>query len=400
MEERVRISIAFIDWAHEHEGTGEFTRKSLTDRCSLCADGHGEKVYKAGHLVHLALTRIPAYPTATIDLEEKSMSDSKRHKDAASIVGKYADELEEEDKLVGRSADNIDPAAVVVKREDVEDYEDDDEAKKKKKSSDEEEAPAEESEESSEEESEEMDEEEEKGDPPFGGAKSLADAEDFIARNAGDKPVLMDSMNVLASVLTNIAGTEHGPAIHDVIGDFQTRLDAEVLRTLSDVRRSLPKEATMPEDSALEPKAAVAEAEAAPDAADAEALPEAEVQEGDEVNLAVASLLAAYQEASETPAEEAVRLRMIQEPFEKVAEVIKANIGGDAPKSEEAPALEGGVTLEAISQAVAAQVAPLAAEIESLKSASAASGPVSDGLPVRRAVTSGSLFQANSLASD
>ena len=72
LEERVRISIAFIDWAHDHEGVGGFERKTLTDRCQLCADGRGEKVYLAGQLVHLALTRIPAYTTATIELEQEA----------------------------------------------------------------------------------------------------------------------------------------------------------------------------------------------------------------------------------------------------------------------------------------------------------------------------------------
>lgn len=72
LEQRVRISIAFIDWAHNHEGKGggEFKRRTLSDRCDLCADGRGEKVYLAGQLVHLALTRIPAYTTATIELQE------------------------------------------------------------------------------------------------------------------------------------------------------------------------------------------------------------------------------------------------------------------------------------------------------------------------------------------
>jgi hypothetical protein len=73
LEQRVRISIAFIDWAHDHEGKGggNFKRRTLLDRCELCADGRGEKVYLAGQLVHLALTRIPAYTTATIELQEE-----------------------------------------------------------------------------------------------------------------------------------------------------------------------------------------------------------------------------------------------------------------------------------------------------------------------------------------
>ncbi len=419
LEERVRISIAFIDWAHDHEGAGSFKRESLTDRCDMCASGLGEKVYKAGHLVHLALTRIPAYPAATIELEEKTMSDkSNRHQDAESIVGKFADELEEEDKLVGRSED-VDPSAVVIR--DKHKDEDEEEDPKKKKGQfpppeegeeeegpppdEEEEGPPPEegeeegppSEEGEEEEDEENPRKKKKGRPPFGGAKSLAAAEDYIVRTAGDTPVLMDSVNVLAGVLTNVAGAEHATAIREVLSDFQTRLDAEVLRALNAVQKSLPKEATMPEDLKEQPEAAVAEAEAAPDAADAEALPEAEVQEQDEseVGLAIASLLASYNEASETPADEAVRLRMIQEPLVKVAEAIKANIGGDEVTAPEG--VGGGVTIEQIQQAVAAEVAPLAAEVATLKSASAASA--SEG-PVRRAVQSGSLFTAQRMAGE
>jgi len=71
-EFRVRVSIAFIDWAHEHEGFGNFTRNDLIDRCDMCERGLGEKVYRAGHLVHLALTRRPAYPRASIALEENN----------------------------------------------------------------------------------------------------------------------------------------------------------------------------------------------------------------------------------------------------------------------------------------------------------------------------------------
>jgi len=69
-EQRTRISIAFIDWAHDHEGQGMFERRSMIERCDMCERGLGEKVYKAGHLVHLALTRRPAYPSTSIELEE------------------------------------------------------------------------------------------------------------------------------------------------------------------------------------------------------------------------------------------------------------------------------------------------------------------------------------------
>ncbi len=75
LEKRVRISIAFVDWAHEHEGFGDFSRSSLIDRCDMCDRGLGEKIYRAGQLVHLALTRRPAYPQANIALEESDGSE-------------------------------------------------------------------------------------------------------------------------------------------------------------------------------------------------------------------------------------------------------------------------------------------------------------------------------------
>lgn len=70
MENRTRVSIAFIDWNHDHEGYGPFMRKNMLERCDMCERGLGEKIYRAGHLVHLALTRRPAYPKAEIGLEE------------------------------------------------------------------------------------------------------------------------------------------------------------------------------------------------------------------------------------------------------------------------------------------------------------------------------------------
>lgn len=69
-DQRTRVSIAFIDWLHDHEGHGSFERKSMIERCAMCEKGLGEKIYRAGHLVHLALTRRPAYPKAEIGLEE------------------------------------------------------------------------------------------------------------------------------------------------------------------------------------------------------------------------------------------------------------------------------------------------------------------------------------------
>ncbi len=149
----------------------------------------------------------------------------------------------------------------------------------------------------------------------------------------------------------------------------------------------------MPEEKVVdEPQAEVTEAEAAPVAAEVEAQPEAEVEAGDGhvLDPVYASLQASFDEALETPAEEAVRLRMIQKPLEEFAAVIKANIGSDEAPVAEAPVV-GGVTIEQIQQAIAVGVAPIAAEVEALKSASAVSTPVNPADPVRRALQTAAL---------
>ena len=342
---------------------------------------------------------------------------SKRQEDAESIVGRdNAEALEVEDqKLVGRtSTSDIDPLAVVERKHkgDDDEYEaddavdeDEDEDKKKKRK-----ALKKRAEHASNTHEEDDDEEEENGEdgkkkkkkkgPPFGGAKSLADAETFMVDRAGGDPILLDSLNVLAGVLTNIAGVEHGEAIATQLAEYQTRLDAQVLRTLSSVEQSLNgTEVTMPEETkVLDPQAEVTEAEAAPNAAEVEAQPEA--NEGDSgkhvLEPVFASLRAAYDEARETPADQAVRLKMIQEPLNDFAAALKANIGGtDVP---EAGAVGGGgITIEMIQQAVAAGVAPLAAEFEAFKSASAVAGapvaPVDPAEPVRRALQTAAFAQ-------
>lgn len=317
---------------------------------------------------------------------------SKRQEDAESIVGKHAEELEVEDqKLVGRTSGEIDPLAVV----------------ERKLRNDDEEEEANGATEDEEEEDEEGKGKRKKGKgkkkafkgaaPPFGGAKSLAAAEAFMVERAGSDPILLDSLNVLAGVLTNIAGAEHGEAIATELADYQTRLDAQVLRTLNSVEQSLTgKEAPMPEDTeAIEtPQAEAAEAEAAPDAAEVEAQPEANASADEHVLEPVfASLRAAYDEARETPADQAIRLKMLQKPLNEFAAVLKANIGGDnAPVAE---AAGSGVTIEQIQQVVTSAVAPIAAEVEALKSASIANAP-DEAEPVRRALQTAAFAQVGS----
>lgn len=80
----VRISIGFLDMEHSHGDKFTFTRKGLTDKCPLCKEGIGDKIYKKGYLVHLALTRVPANPRTEMELELKSMTT--KIQDVESIV--------------------------------------------------------------------------------------------------------------------------------------------------------------------------------------------------------------------------------------------------------------------------------------------------------------------------
>lgn len=114
---KVRISIAFLDWAHKHKSNGYvFERKSLGDFCPECIkemqkSEFSGKIYLKGQLVHLALTRVPVN-TRTVMEVEKSMAEEirTREEDAASIVGEdLARELNEKSSMVDKSA------AVVIK---------------------------------------------------------------------------------------------------------------------------------------------------------------------------------------------------------------------------------------------------------------------------------------------
>jgi hypothetical protein len=113
---KVRISIAFLDWKHKHKDTNTvFERKSLDDICMECLykaikGTNGSIEFQNGQLVHLALTRVPVNERTKMEVD-KSMTTQKE--DAASIV---PDELveaieNEKAKLVGKSE------ALVIKAE-------------------------------------------------------------------------------------------------------------------------------------------------------------------------------------------------------------------------------------------------------------------------------------------
>ena len=113
-EGKIRISIGFLDLEHKHLGEGIspdylFTRKGLEDKCPMCQEGTGRKVYMKGQLVHLALTRVPVNPRTTMEVS-KAMTIETKKEDAESIIGKeLSDTLEEKsllsDVLVTKSDD-------------------------------------------------------------------------------------------------------------------------------------------------------------------------------------------------------------------------------------------------------------------------------------------------------
>jgi hypothetical protein len=151
-DEKIRISIAFLDWKHRHKSNGfVFDRSESEDAmCPECLKELLEsllvedsqpkgKEFLLGHLVHLALTRVPVNQRTKMEVE-RSMATQKE--DAESIIGEeLAEELEEakEEQVIGKSE------ALVVKSEeeplvekkkdkkDDEEEEDEEEMKKKEK---------------------------------------------------------------------------------------------------------------------------------------------------------------------------------------------------------------------------------------------------------------------------
>lgn len=114
----VKLSIGFLDMGHAH-GSDEFVRNSLADACPMCIKGMGDKEYRAGYLIHLALTRVPVNSRTEITAEvNKSMDIKTQLEDATSIVGEeLAKPIDEEVKaVVGKSEVS---EVLVIKSEDA-----------------------------------------------------------------------------------------------------------------------------------------------------------------------------------------------------------------------------------------------------------------------------------------
>lgn len=109
-EDKVRVSIGFLDLAHSH-GDKIFTRDTLDKECVMCKNNVGNKVYLKGQLVHLALTRAPANPRTDTEVDMSQIKT--KREDAQSIVGEsLAEEIE-----VNKSATDAEPEILVVKAE-------------------------------------------------------------------------------------------------------------------------------------------------------------------------------------------------------------------------------------------------------------------------------------------
>jgi hypothetical protein len=115
-DKKVRVSIGFLDWSHVHKSNNyKFIREDVEDICPECLKEmmkgkSAGKIYLAGQLVHLALTRVPANKRTEMEVD-KSMTT--RKEDAESIIGEeLAEDIDKEAKLVGKSE------ALVIKAED------------------------------------------------------------------------------------------------------------------------------------------------------------------------------------------------------------------------------------------------------------------------------------------
>lgn len=410
-DERVRISIAFVDFAHDHQGVGQFIRKTLADRCDLCERGVGEKRYQKGLLVHLALTRRPAYAETAILLEERSMT-TKRD-DAASIVGdELADELENKSKTLTARSEGIDPSAVVIKAEDkavLPTLGDTQPASPP-------EAPVEQTQRATgtsvkDQEDRRQEELAEVERHYLGGAMSLDAAEKFLSERADKKPVLLDSWGILAGVLSNIAtsrSADKPTAIRQALGDFQSNLDVMTARALTGLHDLIAAKAQGGEEVENETKKEEEKEEAPAEMEDEK--PESEEEEKKKaenpfaakhlLNDALLAFRAAYDKAMALPTDSESKLVMLQPAMDALGDVVLRSVHGVSKQAEPAPTTDGSapsvpamtpdavasIVDERVVQRVAEQVAPLKAMLEAALAARAAEPVARAAAPQPRAL--------------
>jgi len=233
-DEKIRISIGFLDLAHRHGDGKVWVRENLYSLCPECLQGVGNKVYTKGYLVHLALTRVPVNKRTEMVLEEKAdMAKKTRKEDAESIVGKeLAEELETKQKASVQRSDALIEMAETEPTVEPE-------------------VPVEEETSASEEIPEEVVARVEaaevaKSDDamdavmsepaamvdnlPYGGATSMKDAEKFVAMQ-NETIFVMDAWSVLTNIAWNIFERKDIPdkkaALNGAVDEFRNMLAAK-----------------------------------------------------------------------------------------------------------------------------------------------------------------------------
>jgi len=262
-EDKIRISIGFLDLAHKHGEEGNiWVRENEFSLCPECLQGIGDKIYLKGCLIHLALTRVPVNKRTEF-IEEKSMAKPKtRKEDAESIVGKdAAEEIEKAQKVSKQRSDFL--IEMSETEEETEELVNEIEATETP------EEPAEEPEEEAEEAVGEADsseeivlesETEEKSEDdimanavtepvgyaenlPYGGATSMRDAEQYLAAKE-EAYHLMDMWGVFLNVVWNIfdrSDVENKrSALNQAVDEFKNVLTAKAMVAFSITEKSLP----------------------------------------------------------------------------------------------------------------------------------------------------------------
>ncbi len=267
-EEKIRISIGFLDLAHKHGENGNiWVRESAYALCPECLQGAGDKIYVQGCLVHLALTRVPVNKRTEMVLEEKAdMAKKKtRKEDAESIVGKdEADKIEMAQRASQQRSDIL-----------IEMSETEEETRELIAEAEAAEESAEVAEVTEEEEEEEEEKEEvldpvveeahvEKSDDslaastaslvehlPYGGAVSMRQAEEYVAAK-NEAIYLMDMWQVFSNVIWNIMERsdvlDKRAAMNQAVDEFKNVLAEKAMLTFSEIT-----ETTKTEEHALKP---------------------------------------------------------------------------------------------------------------------------------------------------
>lgn len=253
-EEKIRISIGFLDLAHRHGNGKVWVRESAYSICPECLQGIGDKVYVQGCLVHLALTRVPVNKRTEMVLEEKADMTKKktRKEDAASIIGETeAEKIEMAQKASQQRSDVLiemsdaepveEPVAEVEEVNETEEVEPtepevtpDEPIVTESETSDTQKVTVEKFEDDAM--GKVVNEAYPVANLPFGGATSMREAEAYVA--AKDEAIyLMDMWSVFSNVIWNIMDrpdiTEKRSAMNQAVDEFKNVLTAKAMVTFS-----------------------------------------------------------------------------------------------------------------------------------------------------------------------